>query len=236
MKLKKLLNIHKGSITSIVGAGGKTTLMFSLAEELRQKSKVLVTTTTKIYVPPKYQYDYIAKSKDEFDYYNKLNCKGIYVYGNDVNSNNKLIGLDCRLLEEQLSYFDYVLIESDGSREKPIKGWADYEPVISNKTNNTIGIFSIENIGRKINENNVHRLEQFMNITDSCKGDTINIDHITKLIFHSKGLFKNAVGHKVLFINKVETEDDIVLTRKLINNIHKNNHGYIDSIVFGRLQ
>lgn len=235
MKLKNLLNIDKGSIISIVGAGGKTTLMFSLAEELRRESKVLVTTTTKIYVPEEYQYDYIAKSKCEFDYYNQLSCKGIYVYGNGINDQDKLVGLECDLLEKQVPHFDYALIEADGSRKKPIKGWGDHEPVIISKTNSTLGVFSIENIGRQVNENNVHRLKQFMNITNTCKGDIINIGHITNLVFHSEGLFKNAVGQKILFINKVKTESDIVLTRKLIDNIRKNNNGYLDGIIFGRL-
>lgn len=228
--------MNKGSVVSIVGAGGKTTLMFSLAEELRYKNKVLVTTTTKIYVPKEYQYDYIAKNKDEFNYYNKLNNKGTYVYGKAINGQDKLIGLDCELLDNQMPYFDYVLIEADGSKKKPIKGWNDNEPVISGKTNKTIGILSIKNIGRKINEENVHRVEKFIDVTNSYKGDTISIKHIINLIFHSRGLFKDAVGEKILFINKVETEKDTALAKELVKSVRENNHGYIDCIIFGSLR
>lgn len=236
MNLKTLFNINKGDVVSIVGAGGKTTLMFSLAEELRQGNKVLVTTTTKIYLPKEYQYDYIAKSKDEFNYYNRSNENGIYVYGKEVNDQEKLIGLDCELLDSQLPYFDYVLIEADGSKKKSIKGWKDNEPVVSSKTNKTIGVLSIENIGKEINEENVHRLECFVNITNSSKGDVIDINCIKSLIFHPKGLFKDAVGEKILFINKVDTERDVIIAKELVNNICEDNDGYIDSIIFGRLQ
>lgn len=39
-------------IISVVGAGGKTTLIYRLAEELKRKGlRVLITTTTKMYVP-----------------------------------------------------------------------------------------------------------------------------------------------------------------------------------------
>ena len=48
-----ILDLVKKDIISFVGAGGKTTMMFKLAEELRLNNKVLVTTTTKIYVPLK---------------------------------------------------------------------------------------------------------------------------------------------------------------------------------------
>ena len=47
----KKLRIEKNSITAITGSGGKTSLMFRLAEELSLKGKVLITTTTKIFAP-----------------------------------------------------------------------------------------------------------------------------------------------------------------------------------------
>ena len=49
--LLKEFDIKKGDIITITGAGGKTSLMFSLARELASLGRVLVTTTTKIYVP-----------------------------------------------------------------------------------------------------------------------------------------------------------------------------------------
>ena len=49
-KLFELLNIHKG-ITAIIGGGGKTTLMLTLAKELAEFSTVIITTSTKILKP-----------------------------------------------------------------------------------------------------------------------------------------------------------------------------------------
>lgn len=41
----------KARTISVVGAGGKTTLIYRLAEELKEKGfRVLITTTTKMYV------------------------------------------------------------------------------------------------------------------------------------------------------------------------------------------
>lgn len=234
-KLKDLLNIKKHDVMSITGAGGKTTLMFTLAEELKYYYKVLVTTTTKIYVPQK-GYNYISKSEDEFQYYNKFNNNGIYVYGSGVNSENKLIGLSLERLKEQIPYFHITLIEADGSKKKPIKGWRDNEPVIISDTTKNIGVISIEVIGKEANEQNVHRLEQFLHITGADKGDKINLNHILKLIFHPNGLFKNAKGSRILFINKVESNENTALAKELINIILKNNNKYIQDIVFGKLK
>ena len=48
--LTKVFDIKKGDIITITGAGGKTSLMFSLARELSTLGRVLVTTTTKIFL------------------------------------------------------------------------------------------------------------------------------------------------------------------------------------------
>lgn len=236
MDVNSAVNLKKGSITSITGAGGKTSLMFALAEELRKEAKVLVTTTTKIYVPEKQQCDCIAIGENEF---NRIKCnkdKGIYVYGSSVNEENKLSGISCELLEEQRQYFDYILVEADGAKRKPIKGWNDAEPVISRKTEKTIGVLSIEVIGKQINDKNVHRLDQFTKLTNSGKGELISIEHIISLIFHNDGLFKNSSGERIVFINKVENEHDIILAEQILDNIYRVNNGYISKVIIGKLK
>ena len=49
-KLCELLDIRPG-VTALIGGGGKTTLMYHLARELRERGTVAVTTTTKIWPP-----------------------------------------------------------------------------------------------------------------------------------------------------------------------------------------
>ena len=54
MQLSQALDLRRGDMAALIGAGGKTTTMFRLVKELREKSrKVLVTTTTKIFKPSK---------------------------------------------------------------------------------------------------------------------------------------------------------------------------------------
>ncbi|NMM63789.1 putative selenium-dependent hydroxylase accessory protein YqeC [Clostridium sp. P21] len=236
MNVKDLLNLKTGDVISIVGAGGKTTFMYSLAEELRYENKVLVTTTTKIYMPHKKYYDFAIIDKNNLNKYNYKKDNGIYLYGSSLNEEQKIVGLSTELIETQLPYFNYVLIEADGSKRKPIKGWKDNEPVISKKTCKTIGILSIEVLGKKINSENVHRLDEFKRITSFKDNELINIECLTSLVFHHKGLFKDAEGEKVLFINKVDSEAEFIIAKKLVNNILENNNNYIDRILIGSLK
>ena len=54
MQIAPLLHVGRG-VTAIIGGGGKTTLMGTLAGELSKKGKVIITTTTHICRPKQYE-------------------------------------------------------------------------------------------------------------------------------------------------------------------------------------
>jgi len=236
MKLVDLLNLNKASMISIVGAGGKSSLMYFLAEELREENKVLITTTTKIYMPQKEQYDYIAIGQKKFTNLKHSKNKGIYVYGSSINIENKIIGPTVLELENQNSYFDYILVEADGAKGKAIKGWKETEPVICSNTEKTIGVISLEVIGKNIEEATVHRVEEFINLTNSFKNEKITLQNLSSLVFHPKGLFKDSIGERVLFVNKIENSEQADLARKFLAIIIEKNHEFIYKVIIGSLK
>lgn len=242
MNLIDTFNINKKDIITIVGAGGKTSLMYSASSLYRNDFKVLVTTTTKIYVPEHKYYDEIIMLSDEKDDKISRNNiqliknikKGIYLVGNNIK-NNKIQGLNFKQLDKIIPYFDLVLIEGDGSKEKPLKGWNDSEPVIYNKTTKTIGVVDIKSIDLDINEENIHRLEQFLQIMNDESPYKVNINVLKNIILNKKGLFKYSKGDKTLFINKVEDEKNKKNAIKLIEKIKNENSSYIDDFVYGSI-
>lgn len=238
MKLISLLGLNRGDLISIVGAGGKTTLMFRIANELRMDYKCLVTTTTKIFVPDREFFDFMAVGNNEFEQLRPVRKNGIYVYGSGINAEKKLMGINLEVLGREISQFDFTLVEADGSKRKPVKGWNEEEPVISGKTSKTIGVFSMEAIGKVINESNVHRIKEFLNITDSKENGIISLEDIVRMIFHPKGLFKDSAGERILFINKVENHDQKFLAEKLLYYIKMRNstEKLIDRIIIGSLK
>ncbi|WP_297134845.1 selenium cofactor biosynthesis protein YqeC [Terrisporobacter sp.] len=283
-------DIKNKDIITIVGAGGKTSLMFSASSLFRKDYKVLVTTTTHIYVPDKNLYDemimlsdikddevsrenqkYDNKSYNDENHNNekysdiiKNNKNGVYVIGNYIvnnsNSNtsncniddskvnfNKIKGLTFDQLDKITPYFDIVIIEGDGSKEKPLKGWNDKEPVVYHKTTKTIGVVDISSIGLYINEENIHRVEKFLKIIDKDSKiinqdletnnkkslKVVKLEHVKNLVLHENGLFKIYKGEKILFINKVENINDEINALNLIENIKNENPSYIDKFIYG---
>ncbi|HFL3664532.1 TPA: selenium cofactor biosynthesis protein YqeC [Clostridioides difficile] len=212
--------IEKNEIITVVGAGGKTSFINYFTNFYRDKLKVLLTTTTKIYVPN--DYDNIIITIDGTVI--PSICHGITVCGSYINNENKLVSIDSSILDEIVDQFDLVLIEGDGSKRKKLKGWNAKEPVVYHKTTKTIGILDITSFGMNINEKNIHRVEIFKKIanldTSSINSSsTVSIENLKNIVLNPNGLFKNYSGKRVLFINKVENEKYKNLAIKLIENI-----------------
>ncbi len=51
MKLIQALDVRRSEVISLIGGGGKTTLMFALAGELAATGEAVITTTTRIFKP-----------------------------------------------------------------------------------------------------------------------------------------------------------------------------------------
>ncbi len=239
MNLIDTFKINNKDIITIIGAGGKTSLMFSASSLLRNDYKVLVTTTTHIYIPDNNLYDKIIMlTHFENENYNNIlqnNKNGVYVIGSHIVNNSKIKGLTFDMLDKITPYFDVVIIEGDGSKEKSLKGWNDNEPVIYPKTTKTIGIVDISSIGIDINEENIHRVDKFLDIINDYSNNKVNIEHLEKLILNEKGLFKFSKGEKILFINKVEDINKRKNALNIIKDIKNENQSYIDKFIYGSI-
>ena len=236
MKLNDYIGLVKKDIISFVGAGGKTTMMFKLAQELRLTNKVLVTTTTKIYMPTLNKYDFLCTDSEDFFKYSSMKDNGIYVLGLGVNEENKILGVNEKQLDELAPYFDYILIEADGAKEKQLKGWNEFEPVIYIKTTVTVGLIDIQAFGMVINEHRVHTSKLFRELTGDKEGETVVLEHLFKVIMHPQGLFKAALGKKILYINKVEGQEDLILAKTLVKQVKLSNVELINSAFIGSLK
>jgi len=203
--LAEIFGVAPGDVVSITGAGGKTGLMFALAGELR-RYKVLVTTTTKIYVPAAGFDRLCAGGPPE-------PAAGVCVAGGGVDGGNKLRPFGAETLGGLIKRFDITLIEADGARGKFLKCPAEHEPVIIPATTKTVAVLSLRLAGAVLGEENTHRAARFAAVTGARVGGAITLEHIANLVKSPAGTFKNAAGERILYINMVETESDLAAAR-----------------------
>lgn len=119
----------------------------------------------------------------------------------------KIHALPPALLSELATFFDYTLVEADGSRMRPLKGWALHEPVMIPHAEATIGVLPVYPVGRALDEGLVHRMDAFCMVAGISPGEIIRPAHLTRVIGSANGLFAKAVGRRIVFLSQVETDD-----------------------------
>lgn len=162
-------------IISVVGSGGKTTLIRNLAAQYRSQGKsVFVTTTTHMYI----EKDTLI-SDDAQEILGILQKTGYVMAGNPR-------GVQIRALSKETfdavsACADITLVEADGSRQLPLKYPKAAEPVITEKTEVIIVVCGLNAIGQKAKDV-CHRLELVKDCLGIEEDTLITPSHVQKLV------------------------------------------------------
>ncbi|MHC2994621.1 MAG: putative selenium-dependent hydroxylase accessory protein YqeC [Candidatus Atribacteria bacterium] len=251
MLISEAVGLKERAFISLVGAGGKSTLFRRLAEELsRQKKRIILTTTTKMFawqLSPFIKEDNLFEGKEEDiiqrkveKYFFTAGQRGEAVIVRDRKEGErgtKFCGPSSEGLDKwwHLGLADFFLVEADGAQEKPLKAPAFHEPVIPSSTTDVIGVIGIEAVNLPLKEENVFRAQIFAKITGIKLGDKIGIEALTALVCHPQGLFKGASRNCKchLFINKVDDEERHILANKLAYQVLQSCPERVQDIIIG---
>ena len=192
MELWELLEIRRG-VTALIGSGGKTTMLYTLAEELQRRGRVLCCTTTHIR-PPTHLPVLTDPTAAQLAQGAALPClcAGSSAVGGKL-------GPLAVPMEELAARWDYVLVEADGSRGLPLKAHAPHEPVIPDCAGQTVLVVGSGGLGRPVRES-VHRPEIFCRLARCGDGDAADPAR-TAAVIRAEGL-----GDKV-FLNQADRPD-----------------------------
>ena len=173
MKLAPLLKIEKG-ITAIIGSGGKTTLLRTLSGEL--PGRVLLCTSTHFqgYADLPTVLDPTAADLRKALAAHPIVCAA------GRSPTGKLV--DCGLPYETLADLaDFVLVEADGSRRRPLKAHARHEPVIPPCTRQVICVVGLSGLHRPVSEV-VHRPELFCPLASCTPEDEATPERVARAL------------------------------------------------------
>lgn len=146
-RLAEAFGVPRG-ITSIVGGGGKTTLLLRLARELHKSgARVIVSTTTHIYPPEGMR---ILTGESLPDVRAELETRGIVCLG--VSAADGKLAAPTLSARGMANLADYVLLEADGAKGLPLKAPAAHEPVVPAETALVIAAAGLDGIGKPICE------------------------------------------------------------------------------------
>ncbi|WP_235839221.1 selenium cofactor biosynthesis protein YqeC [Clostridium sp. Marseille-P2415] len=148
------LSWREHMVISFTGGGGKTSAMFSLADELADRGKhVIVTTSTHIFFPqnrrvvPADRAETVKKFiKDHAEWFSS--GTGRVLVTGCPGPEGKLKGMPLSEMEKLAGCGDILLVEADGAKRLPIKIPREGEPVLLKNTHAVIGCAGLDSIGR----------------------------------------------------------------------------------------
>ncbi len=227
---------------SLVGAGGKTTLMFSLAGELRRlHRRVVTTTTTKIYPPAAEESPRLLLGGPEvFPSLEEdlIHC-GHITWAAGRSTENKLLGSslsDLSLLWAK-GWTDYLIVEADGSARRPIKAPNQNEPVVPLESTCFVSVFGLSALGQPLHSNRAFRPEIIARLTGIHPGTPITAEGLANLAAHPLGGLKGrGPGMRaVVFLNQMDSQPDGHPLRHLAEAVLRKGQGQIERVIVGQL-
>ena len=191
MKISPLLHIGRG-VTALIGGGGKTTLLYTLTEELRKSGSVVLCTSTHIRVPE--QYPLVTGGAEELRAALERHgavCAGTPAEGGKLTAPPIPFAELARLA-------DYVLVEADGAKGLPLKIHAAHEPVIPQNAQRVVLVVGADGFGKPLSQ-----------VCHRAAEDTIATPE-----WLARHIAAEGFGDRV-YINKVESAEDYAAAEEL---------------------
>lgn len=237
MDLARALRIDTSShpIVSFAGSGGKTTALFLLARQLAAHQPVILTATSHLGVWQIPMADHHILVKGEADFH--LPNQGVMLVTGEIeNERTKPVSEAALnwLYEFSRKKGIPLLIEADGSRQKPLKAPAEHEPSIPSFTEIVIHVSGLSGLGKPLDSEHVHRPELFSQRSGLALGESVSAQALTRVLTHPQGGLNNvpASARRVALLNQADTPE----LRVTGGGMARDLLSAFDSVLVGSLQ
>lgn len=243
--LAEAFDLLASEIISLVGGGGKTTLMFQMAGELVKCGKtVITTTTTRIMAPAHAESPCLIVEEDEERLFERLE-EGIGKHRHVTVAclrpgDGKLKGLLPETVDKivHLKLANYIINEADGAKRKPVKAPNATEPVIPSATSLVVALVGMDAFNAKLSREVAFRNELITRLTGLSEGGIISSEVMATLITAKEGITQHSpVAARIIpFINKTDLAAGVTGVRDLVSAILSRGNPSITRVVAGSLK
>ncbi len=180
---------EKSHVVSMIGGGGKTTLLYEMAGfAVRNGQNVLVTTSTHIYCPPKEWRDgSLADVKRKFE------AGRAAIIGSDCQDPEKLSMPEEKLFQAAKKLADLTMIEADGAKHLPCKAPAEHEPALLSCSDIVVGVTGLSALGQSL-QKGCFRAALASELLGCSMDHRISAADLAQLIAAKTGQQKNLEG------------------------------------------
>lgn len=210
--LAAALDLGDHELVALVGGGGKTTTLFALGHQL--PGTVVLTTTTKM-GRDRTEGFAVRFSPTDDEVGAALAAHGrLLAWGHD--GGHKVLGVGPEVVDRWFELADHVVVEADGSRQRPFKAPADYEPVVPSQTTMLVACMGADALGRVIHDR-CHRPLRVAALAGCSPWVRLRPEHAAEVLTSARGGRKGApVGARY---------------RVLITRLDPTNEAMVDELV-----
>ncbi len=209
----------RGDVVAIVGAGGKTTTMFALAEALAARGlRVVTTKSTAIHRPT------LARSPGVFvvpperwaaELPELLAERRVITVVTGAPSDRRWDGVPPELADELRvqAGADVAIVEADGARRRLLKAPAPHEPAMPPMATIVMPVASLRAVGKPLIGRHAHRPELVAEVLGIEPGTRLRGEHIAGLLLSPHGGIKSAPQSAQVWptLTECEAVDDSIL-------------------------
>jgi molybdenum cofactor cytidylyltransferase len=210
MRLSQALRLESPTSVALVGAGGKTTALLTLAEEVKS---ALITCSTHLgawqVAKDRHVIWPIGTPLPEDSLYQR---NGYRIITGD-REGERFKGLTLEQLEQLNQFTGYhdlpLLMESDGSRQRPLKAPAQHEPVIPDFIETVIVLAGLSGLQKPLNEEFVHHPDFYSELSGQHLGNPISAKAVAAVLTHPAGGLKGIPpsARRIALLNQADTPE-----------------------------
>jgi molybdenum cofactor cytidylyltransferase len=211
MDLRRALRLGSAARTAFVGAGGKTSAIAQLAHQL--PSPVIVTTTTHmgIWQTSPANRHLIAQTPEELASLEE-GFQGVALVTAEADG-DRLRGVSEAVLDWLHQFCERnglpLLIEADGSRQRPLKAPDAHEPPIPEFVDSVVVVAGLSGLGAPLDSQHVHRPEVFSQRGGLALGQLVTIEALAKVLCDPGSGLKNipSGARRIALLNQADTAE-----------------------------
>jgi probable selenium-dependent hydroxylase accessory protein YqeC len=206
-------------VVAAVGAGGKKTTLWTLADRL----PAVVTASVRIPIfdekmPVAVTHDPVAALGDREE-----RPLGL-VPERAAPDDPRYAGYDNETIDAVAAATDDpVLVKADGARNREFKAPGDHEPQLPSSTTSVVALASVQVVGKPLTEEHVHRPELVAEVADLDVGEPIEPVHVARVLASERGGRKDVPPNArvVPTLNKVDDGEWETVAREIADAVHE---------------
>ncbi|WP_144798603.1 selenium cofactor biosynthesis protein YqeC [Halorubrum depositum] len=209
--------------TCLVGAGGKKTTLYALADRL---DRAVLTATVRIPIFDR-EVAEVRVSDDPVGAVEAAATEGTaFPLGlvPERERDDRYRGYDPAVVDEiAVAHDGPVLVKADGARTRLLKAPNEREPQVPSGADRVIPVASVGAVGEPLTAEAVHRPERVAAITDAEVGDEITPELVGRVLAHEAGGLKDVPPEAtpIPMINAVDDDADGETAREIARVVHE---------------